>query len=47
MAARGGKGRGRGNGRGGPNPPITMEELMNTQIQMMEMFMQHMQNNPL
>jgi hypothetical protein len=24
-----------------------MEELMNTQNQMMQMFMQHMQNNPL
>jgi hypothetical protein len=24
-----------------------MEELMNTQIQMMQMFMQHLQNNPL
>jgi hypothetical protein len=44
MAARGGKGHGRG--RGGPNPPITIEELMNTQNQMMQMFMQHMQNNP-
>jgi hypothetical protein len=45
MAARGGRGRGRG--RGGSNPPITMEKLMNTQNQMMQMFMQHMQNNPL
>jgi hypothetical protein len=45
MAARGG-GRGRGRGRGCPNPPITMKELMNTQNQMMQMFMQHMQNNP-
>jgi hypothetical protein len=46
MAARG---RGRGRGRGAPNPPppITMEELMNTQNQMMQMFMQHLQNNPL
>jgi hypothetical protein len=41
--------RGRGSGRGSPNPPppITMEELMNTQNQIMQMFMQHMQNNPL
>jgi hypothetical protein len=45
MEARGGRGRGRGHG--GPNPPITMEELMNTQNLMMQMFMQHMQNNPL
>jgi hypothetical protein len=44
MAARGG--RGRGKGRGGPNPPITMEKLMNTQNQKVQMFMQHMQNNP-
>jgi hypothetical protein len=44
MAARGA--RGRGMGRGGPNPPITMEKLMNTQNQMMQMFRQHMQNNP-
>jgi hypothetical protein len=46
MAARG---RGRGCGRGAPNSPplITMEELMNTQNQMMQMFMQHLQNNPL
>jgi hypothetical protein len=38
--------RGRGRGRGGANPPITMEELMNTRNQMMQMFMQHLQNNP-
>jgi hypothetical protein len=44
MAARGGRGCGRGNR--GSNPPITMEGLMNTQNQMMQMFMQHMQNNP-
>jgi hypothetical protein len=44
MAARGGSGHGRG--RGGPNPPINMEELMNTRNQMMQIFMQHMRNNP-
>jgi hypothetical protein len=37
--------RGRGRGRGGANPPIIVEELMNTQNQMMQMFMQHLQNN--
>jgi hypothetical protein len=38
-------GRGHGKGRGGANPPITLEKLINTQNQMMQMFMQHMQNN--
>jgi hypothetical protein len=49
MEAIGGRGGGSGRGKGprGSNPPITMEELMNTQNQMMQMFMQHMQNNPL
>jgi hypothetical protein len=45
MAARG-RGRGRGGGAPNPPPPITIEELMNTQNQMMQMFMQHLQNNP-
>jgi len=42
MAARGrGRGRGRGNGNGG-NAPITVEELMQTQNEMMHIFMQHL-----
>ena len=50
MAARGrGRGRGRGNGNGngnGGNAPITVEELMQTQNQMMHVFMQHLQQQP-
>ena len=46
MAARGrGRGRGRGHGMGG-NVPITMEELMQTQNEMMHAFMQHLQQQP-
>jgi len=46
MAARGrGRGRGRGNGNGG-NAPITVEELMQTQNEMMHVFMQHLQQQP-
>jgi len=44
MAARG-RGRGRGCGRGG-NAPITVEELMQTQNEMMHAFMQHLQHQP-
>ena len=44
MAARG-RGRGRGNGNGG-NAPITVEELMQTQNEMMHVFMQHLQQQP-
>jgi len=44
MAARGrGRGRGRGNG---DNDPITVEELMQTQNEMMHVFMQHLQQHP-
>jgi len=44
MAARGrGRGRGRGNGA---NDPITVEELMQTQNEMMHVFMQHLQQQP-
>ena len=44
MAARG---RGRGRGRGmGVNDPITEEELMQTQNEMMHVFMQHLQQQP-
>ena len=50
MAARGrGRGRGRGNGNdngNGGNAPITVEELMQTQNQMMHVFMQHLQQQP-
>ena len=42
MAARG---RGRGSGMGG-NVPITVEELMQTQNEMMHVFMQHLQQQP-
>jgi hypothetical protein len=45
MATRGGRGRGRGRGRG-PNQPVTMEQLMQTQNQLMEAFMHHLQNPP-
>ena len=46
MAARG-IGRGRDKGRGmGANVPITMEELMQTQNEMMHAFMQHLQHQP-
>jgi len=44
MAARG-RGRGRGRGNGG-NAPITVEELMQTQNEMMQVFMQHLQQQP-
>jgi len=44
MAARG---RGRSRGRGmGANDPITVEELMQTQNEMMHVFMQHLQQQP-
>jgi len=44
MAARG---RGRGRGRGmGANDAITVEELMQTQNEMMHVFMQHLQQQP-
>ena len=44
MAARG---RGRGRGLGiGDNVPITVEELMQTQNEMMHVFMQHLQQQP-
>jgi len=44
MAARG---RGRGRGRGmSANDPITVEELMQTQNEMMHIFMQHLQQQP-
>ena len=48
MAARGrGRGRGRGCGNGnGDNAPITVEELMQTQKEMMHVFMQHLQQQP-
>ena len=48
MAARGrGRGRGNGNDNGnGGNAPITVEELMQTQNQMMHVFMQHLQQQP-
>jgi hypothetical protein len=45
MAARGGRGRGRGHGRG-PNQPVTMEQLLQTQNQLMEAFMHHLQDPP-
>jgi len=38
-------GRGRGRGMGG-NVPITVEELMQTQNEMMQVFMQHLQQQP-
>jgi len=39
--------RGRGRGRGmGANDPITVEELMQTQNEMMHVFMQHLQQQP-
>ena len=44
MAAKG-RGRGRGRGNGG-NAPITVEELMQTQNEMMHVFMQHLQQQP-
>ena len=51
MAARGG-GRGRGRGRGVPPnpppplPPMTIEQLMAMQAQLMQTMMQHIQNQP-
>ena len=44
MAARR-RGRGRGRGRGA-NAPITVEEVMQTQNEMMHAFMQHLQHEP-
>jgi len=44
MAARR-RGRGRGHGRGA-NAPISVEELMQTQDEMMHAFMQHLQDQP-
>ena len=44
MAERG-RGRGRGHGNGG-NAPIAVEELMQTQNEMMHVFMQHLQLQP-
>ena len=44
MVARG-RGRGRGHGRGA-NAPISMEELMHTQNEMMHAFLQHLQQQP-
>ena len=44
MAARG-RGRGKDRGNGG-NAPITVEELMQTQNEMMHVFMQHLQQQP-
>jgi len=40
-----GRGRGRGRGRGA-NAPIAMEDLMQTQNEMMYAFMQHLQHQP-
>jgi len=40
-----GRGRGRGHGRGA-NAPISMEELMHTQNEMMHAFLQHLQHQP-
>jgi len=44
MVARG-RGRGRGHGNGA-NDPITVEELMQTQNEMMHVFIQHLQQQP-
>jgi len=48
MAARGrGRGRGRGRDHGmGANVPITVEELIQTQNEMMHASMQHLQHQP-
>jgi hypothetical protein len=48
MAARGGRGRGRGHGRGALvdppplPPPVTIEQLMGMQAQLMQVVMDHL-----
>jgi len=51
MAARGGRGKGRGRGCGAPMnppspPPVTMEQLMGMQAQLMQAMMQRLDNEP-
>ena len=51
MATRGGRGRGRGHGRDAlintpPPPPVTMEQLMGMQAQLMQAMMQRLDNKP-
>ena len=49
MAARGGRDRGRGRGRDAlinPPPPVTMEQLMGMQAQLMQAMMQRLDNEP-
>ena len=48
MAARGGRGRGRGRGRDAlmnpPPPPVTMEQILGMQAQLMQAMMQRLDN---
>jgi hypothetical protein len=46
MAARGGKGRGRGALVDPPPPPVTIEQLMGMQAQLMQVVMDHLDNQP-
>ena len=50
MAARGGRGRGRGRGRDAlinpPPPPVTMEQILGMQAQLMQAMMQRLDNEP-
>ena len=50
MAARGGRGRGRGHGRDAlinpPPPPVTMEQILGMQAQLMQAMMQRLDNEP-